>query len=145
MVAELKKKYSKRVSFSLRHYPLSFHTEADEAAIAIECARDQGRVEAFHQHLFRNQKNQQIPDLKRYARLSKMPDPARFDACLDKRTYQKRVEADTKAGVDIGVSGTPGVVVGRVDYKKRTLTGVVLVGARDLAAYEIEIRKYLAR
>ena len=143
MVAELKKKYSGRVSFSLRHFPLDFHKEADESAIAIECVRDQGPIEAFHRFLFQNQRAQKVPDLKRYARQARLPDLARFDRCLDARRYQKRVERDMQAGNAIGVTGTPAVLIGRVDHKKDKITGVLLIGARGRSSYEEALERFL--
>jgi len=143
VVAELKKKYSNRVSFSIRHFPLSFHTEADEAAIAVECVREQGPIENFHRLLFQNQRTQRVPDLKRYARQARLPDPAKFDRCLDARKYQKRVEGDMQAGNSIGVNGTPAVLIGRVDHGKKKVTGVLLVGARGRASFEETIEKFL--
>ncbi len=143
MVAELKKKYSGRVSFSLRHFPLDFHKEADESAIAIECVREQGPIEAFHRFLFSNPRAQKVSDLKRYVRQAGLPDPAKFDRCLDERRYQKRVERDIQAGNSIGVNGTPAVLIGRVDHEKKKVTGVLLVGARGRASYEEAIEKFL--
>lgn len=145
MVAELKKKYRGRVSFSLRHFPLSFHTEADESAIAIECVREQGPIEAFHRFLFQNQKGQKVPDLKRYARLARLPNPKKFDRCLDARKYQQRVDGDIRAATSIGVNGTPAVLIGRVDHGKQTVTGVLLVGARGRASFEQAIDKFLKK
>lgn len=143
MVAELKKKYKGRVSFSLRHFPLDFHKEADESAIAIECVREQGPIEEFHRFLFSNQRAQFVPDLKRYARQARLPDPAKFDRCLDERKYQKRVDRDMRAGTSIGVDGTPAVLIGRVDHEQKKVAGVLLVGARDRSAFEEAIERFL--
>ena len=52
-VTELIKEYGGRVAFGYRHFPLPFHKEADEAAIAVECARDQGKFETLHALLFK--------------------------------------------------------------------------------------------
>ena len=38
-INKLIKKFGDRVAFGYRHFPLSFHKEADEAAISSECAR----------------------------------------------------------------------------------------------------------
>lgn len=143
MVAELKEKYRGRVSFSLRHFPLDFHKEADESAIAIECVREQGPIEAFHRFLFNNQRAQKVSDLKRYARQARLPDLAKFDRCLDARKYQNRVDLDMQAGNSIGVTGTPAVLIGRVDHKLKKVTGVLLIGARGRSTFEEAIEKFL--
>ena len=61
--------YDDRVAFGYRHFPLDFHNEADESAIAAECAREQNKFEEMHRFLFKNLKEQSIKDLKKYARI----------------------------------------------------------------------------
>ena len=53
---EVDQKYDQKVAFGYRHFPLGFHTEADEAAIAVECAREQNKFEKMHEILYENQK-----------------------------------------------------------------------------------------
>ena len=67
-IGVLLKKYRKTVAFGYRHFPLGFHTEADEAAISVECAREQNKFVEMHQVLYENQKAQFPENLKQYAR-----------------------------------------------------------------------------
>ena len=66
-IRKLIDKYQDRVAFGYRHFPLAFHKEADEAAIASECAREQGKFEEIHRLLYSRQKAQGKEELKKYA------------------------------------------------------------------------------
>ena len=136
-------KFRRRVAFATLHFPLNIHPEAFGSAIAVECARDQGGFEAYHQVLFINQRRQSPSDLKRYARQVKLANPARFDQCLDSRSHRKRVDNDLRAGLQVEVSGTPAMVIGIVDASGKVLRGELVVGARGLPVLEAVLLKYL--
>jgi protein-disulfide isomerase len=44
--------YAGKVRFTFRHFPLSFHTNAQKAAEAFECAKEQGKAYEMHDKLF---------------------------------------------------------------------------------------------
>lgn len=144
-IGNLIKKYNKTVAYGYRHFPLSFHSEADEAAIAAECAREQGKFEEMHKVLFRNQKAQHPKDLKRYARRIKVKNPRKFDECLDKERYRDLVNQDIQDGAALGITGTPGFIVGFYDPKNKVLRGEVFSGAHPQERFEKLIRKYLKK
>jgi protein-disulfide isomerase len=54
---KIKKTYidTGKVKFSFRHYPLSFHQNAQKAAEASECAASQGKFWEYHNLLFSSQ------------------------------------------------------------------------------------------
>ncbi len=144
-VQTLFEKYQKDVLFAYRHFPLEFHKEADEAALAAECARDQGKFEDYHQILYQNQKAQFIPDLKNYARAVKIPNLKTFDACLTSQKYRQRVNDDIQAAVSAGFRGTPGFVIGLYDTESQTVQGETLSGAQPFHVFEDLILKYLTQ
>lgn len=144
-INNLIEKYKGKVAFGYRHFPLQFHTEADEAAIAVECARDQGKFEEMHQLLFQNQRNQHIPELKSYARKIEVADLKKFDQCLDNDTYRDRVDQDIQDGAKIGISGTPGFLIGTYDEEKQEVRGEILSGAQPAHAFEQALIKYLSK
>ena len=144
VVKALKSKYASRVAFGYRHLPLAFHTEADEAAIAVECARDQGKFEEYHGVLFQNQRNQFPDDLKKFARAVKLPDVATFDQCLENETYRGRINADLKDAAAIGANGTPTVIIGHFDSERMTMRGEIYSGVRSLGLYASLLDKYLS-
>lgn len=142
-LSRLREIYKNNVVFGYRHAPLPFHREADEAAIAAECARDQGKFSPYHSTLFQNPRNLYIEDLKSYARQVDIADLEKFNECLDNEKYRPRLENDQEAAEEAGIRGTPGFVIGRYDSTRRTVTGEILSGAQPMQAFVGTIEKYL--
>ncbi|MBU0596671.1 thioredoxin domain-containing protein [Patescibacteria group bacterium] len=44
--------YGDQIRFTFRHFPLSFHANAQKAAEAFECAKEQGKAMEMHDKLF---------------------------------------------------------------------------------------------
>ncbi len=137
--------YKDRVTFGYRHFPLSFHKEADEAAIATECAREQDKFLEFHLLLFSRQKAQTSSDLKKYARKIKISSPEKFDKCLDSEKFRGLVEQDISDGSKLGITGTPGFLVGTFNPKTGEIKGEVLSGAQPYNVFKKTLDKYLSR
>ena len=144
-LGNLIKNYQNRVAFGYRHFPLAFHQEADEAAIAAECAREQDKFEEIHMLLFKKPKAQTLDNLKKYAREIKIKSPAKFDKCLESEKYRGLVNQDLKDGAELGITGTPGFFVGLFDYKSGEIQGEVLSGAQPYSTFKQTIDKYLSR
>ena len=136
-------RYQDRISYGYRHFPLSFHTEADEAAIAVECAREQGKFLELHELLYENQKAQTLSHLKQYARRIKVVDLKEFDKCLESERYRSLVDQDMDDGSEIGITGTPGFVIGRYNPKTKVVVGDLLSGALPYQNFVEHIEKYL--
>lgn len=57
-VQQILKEYGNKVLFAYKHFPLAqIHPNAQKAAEAAECARDQGKFWEFHDKLFEDQTN----------------------------------------------------------------------------------------
>jgi protein-disulfide isomerase len=112
-VHQIKEKYSGVVRFVFRQYPLPFHDHAQLAAEASLAAYAQGPAKfwAFHDKMFENQRALERADLEKYAEAAGL-DMAKFKKALDDHTYADAVKADMKLAGDIGVSGTPTMIVG---------------------------------
>ena len=109
----IKRDYIDKGSVKLvyRHYPLTaIHPYAMDAALASECANEQGKFEAYHDKLFQNQSAITKDDLKRYAVELKM-NAGKFNSCLDSAKYKKEVDVDIELANKNGVSGTPGFFI----------------------------------
>ena len=135
--------YQDKVAFGYRHFPLSFHKEADEAAISSECAREQGKFEEMHVLLYSNQKAQTKTDLKKYARDIKITSPKKFDNCIDSERYRGLVNQDIKDGAKLGITGTPGFFLGFFDHNSGKIKGEILSGALPYNSFKQKIEKYL--
>ena len=148
VIGQLREKYDKKVLFAYRHFPLSFHTEADEAAIAVECGREQGKFEVLHQYLFSSQqelskeKSRILDYLKGLGKRLRIGNQKKFAHCVETEKYRDLVDHDVDTGLAIGVSGTPAFVIGRYNPVTKTLKGELMTGGMSLAAFEKYLRKY---
>ena len=135
--------YSDRVAFGYRHFPLSFHRKADEAAISSECAREQGKFEEMHVLLYSNQKTHTKSDLKKLARQIKIKSPKKFDKCIENERYRGLVNQDIEDGTKLGISGTPGFYLGYFDHDSGKIQGEILSGAQPYDSFQKKIEIYL--
>ena len=142
---KLVKKYSDKVAFGYRHYPLAFHQEADESAVAAECAREQGKFLEMHASLYKQQNNQSIENLKKIAKDIGVKDLKKFDSCLQGDKYRKLLARDMEVAESIGINGTPAFVVGKFDSEKGIVKGEILAGALPVDELEKALKKYLAK
>jgi protein-disulfide isomerase len=108
-----------KVKFVYKQFPLdNLHPNAREAALASECANEQGKFWSYHNALFGNQTTwsnqdatQVVSTFKKYASDLKL-DTASFNSCLDTKRYSSIVDKDSQEGSSYGVSGTPTFFVG---------------------------------
>jgi protein-disulfide isomerase len=114
-----------KLKFVYRHFPLSFHPQAQIAAEASECADEQGKFWEYHDDLFINQ-NELGRDL--YMKIAQVHslDEYEFIKCIDSQKYKQEVVNDFSYGQQVGVSGTPTFFI----------NGVKLVGAQQYDAFK---------
>jgi protein-disulfide isomerase len=139
----LRNHYENKVVFGYRHSPLPFHREADEAAIAAECARDQGKFVEYHNLLFENPTSQFNTNLKQFAKQLQLKNQGKFEECLDKEVYRPRLERDIEVATLAGIRGTPGFVIGLYNAATGIVSGEIISGAQPQAVFVDAIEKYL--
>ncbi|MBT7903257.1 thioredoxin domain-containing protein [Candidatus Woesearchaeota archaeon] len=122
------------VKLVYRDLPLGFHSQAQKAAEAAECAGDQGQYWEMHDKLFDNGVSGGVSSFKKYASELGL-DQGLFDECLDTSKFADEVKADMADGSAAGVSGTPAFFV----------NGQKLVGAQPFEAFEQVIEAELAK
>jgi protein-disulfide isomerase len=124
--------YEGQVRFVYRDYPI-LGPESVQAALAAQCADDQGQFWVFHDRLYQEQ-NLTRAAFVQYATEFEM-DVDTFTTCLDDAVHQSEVEADYIAGAQLGVGGTPTFFI----------NGKILVGAQPyesfVAAIEAELNE----
>lgn len=127
--------YGDDVRVVYRHFPLSFHPQAQKAAEASECAADQGKFWELHDLIFENQDLLQggVTQLKKWAADLKL-NTAQFNGCLDSGEKAAIVQAQADEGALLGVSGTPGFFV----------NGISVVGAQPFSVFQQIIDQELA-
>jgi len=99
--------YEGKIRWVYRHFPLSFHPQARPAALASECAAEQGKFWEYADKLFENQT--QLSDTY-YTQLAGELglNTNQFKDCYDSEEYASRVDSDQAGGAQAGISGTPG-------------------------------------
>jgi len=134
-VEEVLKKYGDKVRLVYRDYPLQFHQNANIAAQASECAKEQGKFWEMHGAMFANQAKLAQNDLIETAGTITGVDKNKFKACLDSGKYKDEVQKDFEAGASYGVTGTPTFFI----------NGIPIVGARDVGSFAEIIDSELER
>jgi len=92
-----------KVQFRFRPFPLPSHQHSQIAALAAECAGEQGKFWEMHDQLFYNQ-NQWAQTrnpsgkFRDFARTIGL-DSERYDACIDSKRYAGRVEESRQEGI----------------------------------------------
>ncbi|MEK7563151.1 MAG: thioredoxin domain-containing protein [Patescibacteria group bacterium] len=122
--------YGDDVVWVYRHFPLSFHANAQKEAEASECANELGGNDAFWKYtdaIFeRTTAGGTGFPLENLAPLAKELglDEAKFQSCLDSGKYAKHVQDDMSGGSAAGVNGTPGnIVVNLKTDENRIISG----------------------
>ena len=103
--------YPEQVRLVFRHFPLhAIHPNAQAAAEAGACAQDLGAFWELHDLMFDEQDTLTLDDLKDKAERAGL-DAEAFTACLEREGIADRVDADRRAGIEVGVNGTPALFV----------------------------------
>jgi len=140
----LKKEYvdTGKVKLVFRDFPIKeIHPDATAAAMAAQCAADQGKYWEYHDRIFREQDKGtddvvrfKAADLKKWGAAIRL-DAAAFNACVDSARYQDEVAKDYADGIAVGIQGTPTFFI----------NGRKVVGDRPFEYFKKIIDEELAR
>ena len=104
------------------------------AAMAAECAAEQGKFWEMKKALFDNNKalaKEQIPGYARTVGL----DMGRWQQCFDGEKYKKRIQDDQRISMQLGARGTPAFFI----------NGRFISGAQPQTAFEAVIDEELKK
>ena len=126
-----------KVRFVYRHLTI-LGPESLLAAIASECAAEQGRFWEYHDLLFRRWAGENVgsfsePNLLRYAADIGL-ETGPFTECLQERRYVEKVRRDFEDARALGVRATPTLFINGKMYR----------GLRDYEEYRRIIEEELA-
>jgi protein-disulfide isomerase len=117
----LEEDFPDQIRFVYKDFPLDtacneklsrqIHNNACNAALAAECAKEQGMYWQYHDVLFQNRQKLSVSDLKNYASILGL-DMTQFNECLDSQKYLEEVKEDIAQGQSLGVTGTPALIIG---------------------------------
>jgi protein-disulfide isomerase len=131
-----------KVKFVYKEYPLPFHPNAQPAAMAAECANEQGKFWPYHDKLYATQTTWENQDsntvkkiFKEYA-VSLGLNGASFNSCLDSSKYSDKIQKQSTEGSQYGISGTPTFYIGN---QKAGYTQIV--GAQPVSSFEQLIKQ----
>ena len=130
-----------------RDFPIqSIHPNAIPAALASECADDQGKFWEMHDMIFENQRNWQDLQIAESASLFKEYsieiglNTDEFDSCMTSGKHFEEIQNDLDDGRAYGVTGTPGFFVGneKIGFTK-------IIGAQPFSSFQRVIEQQLVR
>ncbi len=121
-----------KAKFYYKHFPLGFHSHAQIAAEASECAHDQGKFWEMHDKIFENQKDMSEENLKAWAEEFEL-NMDEFNTCLDTHKYAEKVKKSMAEGQKVGVQGTPSILI----------EDELVVGAQPFESFEKVIESKL--
>jgi protein-disulfide isomerase len=101
-----------------------------EAAEAAMAANAQGKFWQMHDKMFANQQALDRPSLDKYAQEIGL-NMAKYKAAMDGHSYKSQIEADSKAGNEVGANGTPAFFI----------NGQSVSGAQPFDAFKVVIDK----
>lgn len=105
------------VKYVMKDFPLEFHAHAKKASLSARCAGEQGHYWAMHDVIF-NAHDQVNDALVDSAAKQQGLDVKAFKRCVDNPAQLKSVQNDIALGTQLGVTGTPAFVIGRIKNKQ---------------------------
>lgn len=114
VIKEILKDYGDKILFVYRDFPVEdLHPQSVLAAMAGECAHEQGKFWEMHDRIFANQANITSANLKTYA-IQIGLNSLQFGSCLDSQKYLAEIEEDLQDGFKAGVRATPTFLINGV-------------------------------
>jgi protein-disulfide isomerase len=137
-VEQLRQEYQGRVTFVLRYFPIPSHSNAENAALAVEAAARQGKLEAMYQRMYETQaewgeqRESKAHVFRGFAQEFGL-DMAAYDHTVADPATLERVRADRNDGITLGVQGTPTFFVNGTLLQPRTIDDLRAALDRALA------------
>ena len=112
VIEKIKQEFGDKATIAFRHYPLSMHANAMTAAIASECAAEQGKFWQMYHKLFADNKAGRMnkEQFKKDANEIGL-DKSKFSQCLDTEKYKGKINAQIIEGKNAGAIGAPTIFV----------------------------------
>jgi protein-disulfide isomerase len=126
--------YPGKVKMVYRDFPLGFHDRAIPAAVAANCAGEQGKYWEMHNLLMSNQRALEEETLISHAS-SLSIDMEKWNTCRADPSQEAEVKKDMEDGAAVGVTGTPAFFI----------NGIMLSGAQPFEAFKEIIDRELER
>ncbi len=108
-----------KVNLVFKHF-VTHGPDSMTAAMASQCANEQGRFWRFYELLYGNQGEENsgwasVDNLKKFASQIPGMDMTKFNSCVDNQKYKSIVDNDTAFAYKSGFQGTPTLIVEKSD------------------------------
>ncbi len=145
----INEKYIKtgKVKIIVKDFPLTvIHKNSKKAAVASNCANEQGYYEEFLTEIFEERddwiRSRDFVNLnhglrKVYKEVSQKEGYDQFNRCLISSKYNSEIDSDIEEGNDLDVTGVPTFFLSNGDKTTK------IVGAQPFTAFEREIENLL--
>jgi protein-disulfide isomerase len=130
-----------KVLFVSRDVPMDFHPKAELAAVAANCAGEQGAYFKLQYDLYSQQEQLGRPLYEELARKHQLDVP-RFLSCIDNPDHAREVRNDLAYAATLGVQGTPTFFIGRVQGDG-LVDAVPMVGVQPYAVFAQALEYFL--
>ncbi len=102
--------FGESIALTFIHYPLAMHKHARPAAVAAECANQQGRFAEFSKELFRVQDSIGLKAWSEFA-VAVGADSETLELCMESESAARLVADNVELGERFGVQYTPTVMI----------------------------------
>jgi protein-disulfide isomerase len=104
--------FKNKVAIGFRYYPLRTHNMALPAALAAECAAEQGKFWEMYNKLFVDKQENKM-NLDQFASdaTAISLDTDKFKDCLDTERYKDKIQSQWQEAGTFNVIGTPGIFI----------------------------------
>jgi hypothetical protein len=134
---ELRREFieSGRLKHVFRNVPLPIHPLALQAAVAAECAHEQGRYWEMNRRLFAHQDALESEHLREHARAVGLDD-TRFGECIAQGTVTERIGRDLSEAERLGIRSTPTFFIGTAEPSGETRLLMRIAGAQPYQEFK---------
>lgn len=113
----LQQKHPESLVLIVRHFPLRGSPGATMAAVAAQCAAEQGHFESIHHLLFRPPLGRSGEAWSDHAETAGLADHDAFAACIESTNPDRMLEEDLQDAGRLGVSVVPTLLVNDRAYQ----------------------------
>jgi len=134
---------SGKARFIFRDLPVSSQPQGNAAALAANCAGEQGGYWKINELLYNNPKDVGRGDFAKVFSSLKNLDQKRYLRCLENTRSAREIQADIDEALRLGAKGSPGFFIGKreTDQKYR---GVFIRGAQPYELFKLQLQRLLS-